>query len=112
MREKVEVKASTGSVSKGDRKEFSGVYDYPETLAESADLLGGEDEAVSALNETLTRRYQAQLRGSGKSTKTQQLYDKMVAVMVDGGVSQEDAAKFASKSTGYVPVEAPIDAPE
>lgn len=103
MKENVEVKASTGSDSKGDKKEFVGKFNYPETLKEADELLGGEEAAVSALNETLTRRYQAQLRGSGKSTKIQQLWTKMVEVMVEKGIDQNEAESIASKSTGFVP---------
>ena len=102
MRENVELKASTGSKEKGDKKEFVGRYSFPETLEEASDLLGSEEDAVSALNETLTRRYQAQLRGAGKSTKTQQMWSKMVEAMTGKGLSREEAEEVATHTTGYV----------
>ena len=100
---KKKVKASTGS---GDnKKEFEGEFTYPETFAEAPELLGGEEEALSALVETLDRRYQAQLRGSGKTGKVQALWTKMVEAMVSKGIDQNDAEESASSVTGFIPSE-------
>jgi|TARA_R100000049_G_C1953290_1_gene103243 hypothetical protein len=100
MREVTE-KASSGSGE--SKKEFEGVFNYPEDYSEAESLLGDESSVLAAINETLSRRYKAQLRGSGKSTKAQQLFEKMVGVMEAGGISREQAEAMATKSTGYSP---------